>query len=86
MTIILNYEGGELWIVLTGQRRPSKQSLKTLEILSYFLTTLKHMFKKALGIQSKLLGKSHGLEKFKYEKLKHEKNERKLKKILNLTY
>ena len=47
--------------VLIGQRRPSKQYLKTLKILSYFLTTLKHMFMKALGIQSKILGESHGL-------------------------
>ena len=31
------------------------------KFLSYFLTTLKHVFKKALGIQSKILGELHGL-------------------------
>ena len=46
---------------LDWSKKTFKAILKTPKILSYFLTTLKHMFMKALGIQSKILGESHGL-------------------------
>ena len=46
---------------LDWSKKTFKAIVKDIGNFIFFLTTLKHMFKKALGIQSKILGESHGL-------------------------